>query len=314
MPTQVNHLGVPPMDLTITDAGNGRLKVELQVPPSSGSRDNIPFLEVTRNEQATLLNGARQDMISKLSQSGLQIGEIQYEASAGRNDHVGGSASGNVPKIGKVSFEISTDSNFQGSINGSLRNNPNVDRAIRETEQNFDIRRQDIYESRAREWYRNGGATLESNGQTYTVTPDAARTYINERHPLNPFERVGIDSETRVASAAPVIAPGNDQANRQFEQALRGTNGDPNAAAVALETIKNNPSYKQDQDISVVQGKNGGFVVSQGQGDGAVNLAVPQARQGDFERVSAQLAQAPQPPQTISQLDQPERTQRPPTV
>lgn len=306
MPTQVNHLGVPPMDLTITDAGNGKLKVELQVPPSSGSRDNIPFLEVTRNEQATLLNGARQDMISKLSQSGFQIGDIQYEAGAGRNDHVGGTAGGNVPRLGKVSFEISTDSNFQGNVSGSLRNNPDVAGAIRETERNFDTRRQDIYESRAREWYRNGGATLESNGQTYTVTPDAAKTYINERHPLNPFERVSADNETRVASAAPALAPGNDGANKHFEQALKGTNGDRDAAAVAVETIRNTPGYKPDQDISVMSGKNG-LIVSQGQGDTALNAAVPQAKQGDFERVAAQLAQ-PQPSQQIAaQPESPER-------
>lgn len=306
MPTQVNHLGVPPMDLTITDAGNGKLKVELQVPPSSGSRDNIPFLEVTRNEQATLLNGARQDMISKLSQSGFQIGDIKYEAAAGRNDHVGGTAGGNVPKLGKVSFEISTDSNFQGNVSGSLRNNPDVAGAIRETERNFDTRRQDIYESRAREWYRNGGATLESNGQTYTVTPDAAKNYINERHPLNPFERVSADNETRVASAAPALAPGNDGANKHFEQALKGTNGDRDAAAVAVETIRNTPGYKPDQDISVMSGKNG-LIVSQGQGDTALNAAVPQAKQGDFERVAAQIAQPQQPQQVAVQPEPPER-------
>lgn len=306
MPTQVNHLGVPPMDLTITDAGNGKLKVELQVPPSSGSRDNIPFLEVTRNEQATLLNGARQDMISKLSQSGFQIGDIQYEAGAGRNDHVGGTAGGNVPRLGKVSFEISTDSNFQGNVSGSLRNNPDVAGAIRETERNFDTRRQDIYESRAREWYRNGGATLESNGQTYTITPDAAKNYINERHPLNPFERVSADNETRVASAAPALAPGNDGANKHFEQALKGTNGDRDAAAVAVETIRNTPGYKPDQDISVMSGKNG-LIVSQGQGDTALNAAVPQAKQGDFERVATQMAQPQQPQQVAVQPEPPER-------
>jgi hypothetical protein len=98
------------------------------------------------------------------------------------------------------------------------------------------------------------------------------------------------------------------EGNRQFDQALKGTNGDKDAAAVALETIKNNPSYKENQDISVIQNKSGGFVVTQGQGDMAVNLAVPQAKQGDFERVAAQTSQ-PQP--TTQQVAvQPETLQR----
>lgn len=283
MPTTVNHLGVPPMDLTIVDTGNGRLRVELQVPRSSGSLDNIPFLEVTRNEQQTLLNGARQDMIGRLSRSGFQIGDIQYEASAGRNDEIGGSASGNVPKLGKVSFEISTGSNTQGNVSGSIRNNPDIVGAIAETERNFDTRRQDIYESRAREWYRNGGATLESNGEIYSVTRDAARTYINERHPLNPFERVSSDGSAQVANATPTLVPGNEQVNRQFDQALRGAGGDRDAAAVAVDTIRNAPGFKPDQDISVMPGKNG-LIVAQGEGPTGLALQVPSAQQGDFER------------------------------
>jgi hypothetical protein len=134
-------------------------------------------------------------------------------------------------------------------------------------------------------------------------------------------QRSATPGDTVVASAndrstgtdTPTLVAGNAQVNRQFEQALQGTNGDPNAAALAVDTIRNASGYKEGQDISVVQGKNGNFVVSQGQGDAALNLAVPQARQGDFERVSSQVAQAPQPQPIAQQLDQPERT-RTPTV
>lgn len=308
MSRQVNHLGVPPMDLTITDAGNGKLRVELQVPRSSGSLDNIPFLEVTRNEQAALLNGARQDVLAKLSQSGFTIGDVRYEAGGEQTQHGGGTVGANVPKLGKVSFEISSDSKIHGGVSTTLHNNPDLAGAIREAERNFDTRRQDIYESRAREWYRNGGATLESNGERYTVTPDAAKNYINQRHPLNPFERVGLDSETTIARVSQPSALGNEQTNRQFEQALKGANGDRDAAAVAVATIRETPGYKPDQDISVAQGKNG-LIVSQGQGDAALNVPVPQAKQGDFERVAQQLAvQPPQTPQIAAQQpDQPER-------
>lgn len=291
MSRQVNHLGVPPMDLTITDAGNGKLKVELQVPRSSGSLDNIPFLEVTRNEQAALLNGARQDILAKLSQSGFTIGDVKYEAGGQQTQHGGGTLGANVPKLGKVSFEISSDTQIHGGVTATLRNNPDLAGAIRQAEGNFDTRRQDIYESRAREWHRNGGATLESNGERYTVTADAAKNYINQRHPLNPFERVGLDSETTIARVSAPSSLGNEQTNRQFEQALKGTNGDRDAAAVAVATIRETPGYKPDQDISVAQGKNG-LIVTQGQGDAALNVPVPQPKSGDFERVSQQLAQA----------------------
>lgn len=308
MSKQVNHLGVPPMDLTITDAGNGKLKVELQVPASSGSKDNIPFLEVTRNEQKALLDGARQDVISKLSQSGFTIGEIKSEATSGGKEHLGGTAGGTVPKLGKVSFEISVDQEHKNTISGSLKNNPDVAGAIKTAESHFDTRRQDIYESRAREWAREGGATIKSNGETYTVSKEVAKEYVNERHPINPFKRVSADDgSVQIADASSSLVPGNDRVNKHFEQALKGTGGDRDAAAVAVNTIANTPGFKQDQDISVMQGKNG-LIVSQGQGDAAMNLQVPQAKQGDFEKVAAQMAAQPQQTQQIAM--QPEQQER----
>jgi hypothetical protein len=315
MAKEVNHLGVPPMDLTITDAGNGKLKVELQVPASSGSRDNIPFLEVTRNEQQTLLNGARQDMIAKLSQSGFTIGEVKYEAGGEQATHGGGSGGAKVPGLGKVTFEISSDSKIHGGVSTTLRNNPDLAGAIRDTERNFDTRRQDIYESRAREWYRDGGATLNSNGETYHVGKEAAKNYINERHPLNWNRRVSDagDGSVQIADASSTLVAGNSLINKQFEQALKGTGGDRDAAAVAVNTIANATGYKQDQDISVVQGKNG-LIVSQGQGDAALNLQVPQAKQGDFDKVATQMAQPQQTQQIAMQQDQPQQERKGPSM
>lgn len=307
---EVNHLGVPPMDLTISEAGDGKLRVELNVPRSSGSQDNIPFLEVTRNEQQTLLNGARQDMISRLSRSGFQIGDIQVQTGGEQSQHGGVSGAAIVPEAaGKLSFEISSDSKIHGSLSTVLRNNPDLAGAIRETEQNFDTRRQDIYESRAREWYRNGGATIQGqNGDIYHVGTDAAKNYVNERHPLNPFERISSEeNRTQVADASGLV-PGNDRLNRQFEQALRGTNGDRDAAAVAVNAISNAPGYKPDQDIAVVQGRNGNLIATQGQGDAALNVAVPQAQPGDFQRVSQQMAQAPQQVEMAQAMEQPQRS------
>lgn len=314
MGKQVNHLGVPPMDLTITKNERGNLEVQLNVPVSSGSKDNIPFLEVTRNERDTLLNGARQELISRLSQSGFTIGDIEYKAGGSQTQGGNAGLTGKVPGVGKASFEITSETKLEGSVGTILKNNPDIAGAIRETEKNFDTRRQDIYEQRAREWHRDGGATLESyNPKTkqmeeYNVTKDAAKTYINERYPHKIWKRVSAeDGGMDIADASSAPTMGNEPVNKQFQQALKGTNGDKDAAAVALETIKNNPSYKENQDISVVQGKNGGFIVSQGQGDSAVNLAVQPAKQGDFDRVATQLAQPQQSQQVAVQPEPLER-------
>ncbi len=314
MAKEVNHLGVPPMDLTITDAGNGKLKVELQVPATSGSKDNIPFLEVTRNEQATLLNGARQDLLKGLSQSGFTIGDVKYEAGAEQNTHGGGSGGAKVPGLGKVTLEISSDTKIHGGVNATLRNNPDLAGAIDRAERNFDTRRQDIYETRAREWYRDGGATLKSGGETYHVGKDAAKDYVNERHPIDIWRNKRIsdagDGSVQVADASTTLVAGNSPVNKQFEQALKGANGDKDAAAVALDTISKAPGYKPDQDISVMQGRNG-LVVAQGEGPTSLALQVPQAKQGDFERVSAQMAQ---PQQIAMQPEQPQQERKGPSM
>lgn len=194
----VNHLGVPPQDLT-TATPDGKRMVELPVPLGVGSKDHIPFLEVTRNEQKTLLDGARQDVISKWSQPGFTIGDIKDVAKA----HVGQNA--------------------------------------------------------------------------------------NERHPLNIFKRVSNDDGT-VQMAGAELAPGNDRVNRQFEQALKGTRGDRDAAALAVDTIRNAPGYKPDEAITVTSGKNG-LIVSQSQSDASLNLQVPQSGVCDFERTAARLQQ-----------------------
>jgi hypothetical protein len=102
--------------------------------------------------------------------------------------------------------------------------------------------------------------------------------------------------------------------NRQYQQALKGAGGDKEIAAVAVEAISRAPGFKPDQDINLVQSKNGGLIVSQGEGPTAINLPVPKAQPGDFERVSTQLAQTtPTQPLAINSPDsqQQNETQRP---
>jgi hypothetical protein len=127
-----------------------------------------------------------------------------------------------------------------------------------------------------------------------------------------PNARTSADSETRVADAPSTLALGNDRVNKQFEQALKGSGGDRDVAAVAVDTIRNAAGFKPDQDISVMQGKNG-FIVAQGEGPTGLALQVPQAKQGDFERVATQLVQ-PQQTQQIALQPEPQQERRVPTV
>ena len=148
---------------------------------------------------------------------------------------------------------------------------------------------------------REGGRYLKSFQSLEANDPhriNLSEKDLNRPIPIPPRRSEADSPGTSVADASTLV-PGNDRVNRQFEQALKGTNGDRDAAAAAVDAISKAPGYKPDQEISVVQGKNG-FVVSQGQGDAAVNVAVPQAKAGDFERVAAQMTQQPQPTQQIA--------------
>jgi hypothetical protein len=107
------------------------------------------------------------------------------------------------------------------------------------------------------------------------------------------------------------LVDGSPELNRQFAQALQAieTTNAPNTrdlAASAVQVISQAPGYKIDQDISIVQSKNGGFIVSQGEGATAINLAVPQAKQGDFERISTQMAQQPPTQLALGQAEKQE--------
>jgi hypothetical protein len=101
------------------------------------------------------------------------------------------------------------------------------------------------------------------------------------------------------SGSAATLVQGNESVNRQFLQALKGTNGDIDAAARAVETISKLPGYKLDQEIAVLQGTKG-LIVSQGQGDTALNASIPQAKAGDFERIADQFAKDPQSPEIVA--------------
>ncbi len=122
-------------------------------------------------------------------------------------------------------------------------------------------------------------------------------------------------TDAQASLAAAKTSPLEDGAHpygKQFAQALEGTNGNRDAAAVAVDTISKTPGYKADQDIAVVQGRNGNFIATQGQGDAALNVAVPQAQQGDFDRVATQMAAQPQQSQQVALAQPTEQQERKP--
>ena len=210
-------------------------------------------------------------------------------------------------------------------LNSNVNLTPSVRRELMENIQlNFDIQ----MAQKVIRWCDDNpnGAAMKIGDKTIAYDPKMVEDLKNNAKDriqdlVFPGQRrSSADGDTVVASTpdrgtgadALTLAAGNAQVKRQLEQALKGTNGARDGAAVAVDTISKAPGYRPDQDISVMPGKNG-LIVSQGQGDAALNLQVPQAKQGDFERVSTQMAQAPQTQPIAQQLDQPERA-RTPTV
>jgi hypothetical protein len=109
------------------------------------------------------------------------------------------------------------------------------------------------------------------------------------------------------SNAVATLVQGNEPVNRQFAQALKGANGDMDTAARAVEAISKLPGYRPDQEIAVLQGRNG-LLVSQGHGDMALTAPIPQAKVGDFEKISIQMTQ--QPPSAQVALGQPEKQEK----
>ncbi len=127
-----------------------------------------------------------------------------------------------------------------------------------------------------------------------------------------PDPKTSLNDNLRVSNESPALVPGNDRLNAQFGQALKGAGGNWDAAALAVDTISKMPGYKPDQDIAVVQGRNGNFIATQGQGEAALNVAVPPAQQGDFERVATQMAAQPQQNPQVAVAQPTEQQERKP--
>jgi hypothetical protein len=337
----VDNLNRPEISLTFTPNPDGKtVRVDLNLPKSTGNDEEQPFLETTRSESQNLLNSARNAALGKLKNSGITVGPIDFDYES--TSSAGISANGNLNKVVKGSFNIQTNDTFR--VNGQINiEDGKIGEAIKAAKNQFESDRDHEYRERAERWSRSteprGQRIYGADGDTYFVTSQAAANYYNQTkaYPWDPniapatprskdLESGGFGKDNEKQSIAVPAGPNPDQKpengstaisrqgndrnasqpettlletghplNRQYRQALEtaenlGIKDAKETAALAVQTITQAPGYRSDQDISVVQGKNGP-IVSQGEGASAINLPVPQAKQGDFERVSAQLSQ-----------------------
>jgi hypothetical protein len=315
MRNTIDHLSVPSIGLSTSDADHRKLLVALEVPASSNAKDEIPFLEVTRNTQNILFNGTRQDVISSLANAGFRIGEVEYGVDSGGKAHAGARVDTRSSALQGMFFEVSRNAQTYDYDNAAgLKHNPQVASAITAAENNFQSRRLDLYESYASQWYRNGGTSVINDGEMYEITKSAAKGYLNERALTDAGRRVASEGANEKQMSSPALAACNElSSSRHFQQALKGSGGDLDAAAVVVNTISQTPGYRPDQDISVVQGKHGA-IVSQGQGDSALNLPVPAARPGDFERIATDMSQLQSLQQAAIQQEDAQQERRGPAV
>jgi hypothetical protein len=199
----VPALTEPNLNLAVRQEGNV-VYIGLGLPNSSGSVNQSPFLEVTRNEGNNLLNGARTAFLERLNGAGIEFRDIT--ASQSQRTNVGGELGGTLPvrgipltARGEVAIEIT--SQVSGGVN--FRSG-RVGEAITAAERNYDHNRREAYQDRAYEWAQtaNGVTARNPAGDTFFVSPDVARTYHNNRFPI-PFDprRVDAGDGTSIAAA-----------------------------------------------------------------------------------------------------------------
>lgn len=174
-----------------------------------------------------------------------------------------------------------------------------------------------IIQAKVQEHFHNlayGYGTKRAELGDGNVVASSMRNGINDGTPLQ-VDKQQLQAAT-ATTPSPTLVEGNDAINKLFKQAMSGVENTniPNkldAAALAVQTISQSSAFKPNEDISVMEGKKG-LIVSQGQGPAGVNLLVPPAEPGDFNKVSEQMTRSqPQQNMQLAQaLSDPELTQK----
>jgi hypothetical protein len=136
---------------------------------------------------------------------------------------------------------------------------------------------------------------------------------INSREYLQyvfPQLKLRSDNGTDVPTNSVALVEGNKNINDQYrslnEKAIAlGVSNPSDQAAVALKTLYDAKGYNPESgdDLKLLRSNHGGLIVSQGEGPTSINLQVPQAKQGDFQKVSTELASIADTQRTITQKD-----------
>ncbi len=174
-----------------------------------------------------------------------------------------------------------------------------------------------IIQAKVQEHFHNlayGYGTKRAELDDGNVVASSMRNGINDGTSLQ-VDKQQLQGAT-ATTPSPTLVEGNDAINKLLKQAMSGVENTniPNkldAAALAVQTISQSPAFKQNEPISVMEGTKG-LIVSQGQGPAGVNLLVPPAEAGDFNKVSEQMTRSqPQQNMQLAQtLPDPEMTQK----
>jgi hypothetical protein len=314
----VTELARPNLNLSVRQEGNFII-IGNGLPRSSGSVNESPFLEVTRNESVSLVNGAQSRFLEKLNSFGIEFRPV--EASQSQTTNVG--VSGRLPSrlaSGEVAVEITSE--VRGGVN--FRSGQIGD-AIRAAQENYDEQRNNTYTQRAREWATNGvGATAGNphTGDTFRVSPEVAKKYHNDQYwPLD-WRRVdsGQDSPSAtLASANPNGFQGTalERHANQVNNTVSGMVPTEKREDVVAALLASSANFDRNANINVTQStKNPDMLIaSQGTGPSMlradpVNISTVQP--GSAQTVSAELLRNTNAlPQMASQtLEQPQELSR----
>jgi hypothetical protein len=249
---EVPRLVKPDLDLAVRQEGNF-IVIGLGVPKSSGSVNQSPLLEVTRNEGTTLLNGAKSKFLEKLNGFGIDYKDI--DASQSQTTSAGVSAK--LPKLGKGEIAVEITSQVSGGV--SFRSGK-VGDAIGAAQGHYDWQRNEMYNERTKEWAQSTNGITAKNpntGDTFHVAPQVAKDYYNSWRVWDRVDSGQNNPNATIASVKTNSFEGTDLAKHasQAGEAIKGIVPSDKRDDVVAAVLRNTTDAKFDPkaDLSVVQ-------------------------------------------------------------
>jgi hypothetical protein len=317
----VSTLASPNLNLNVRQEGNFII-FNAGLPRSSGSVSESPFLEVTRNEHTSLINGAQSAFLEKLNGFGIEFRPIDVSSSG----TAGVGASGRLPsRLASAEFAVEITSEVRGGINIL---SGRVGEAIVAAQENYDEQRNNTYTQRAKQWATNGEGATATNphtGDRFFVSPEVAKTYHNNQY--WPFDWRRVDSGQESPSATVASARTNSLEGTNLERhanqvgnAVNGIVAADKKDDVVAAVLANSTNLDRNKDINVAQSTTRPELLLASQGQGPATLRadpvdVSRVQPGSAQTVIAELVRNTNPQQVAAVEPQAERqTQAPRTV